>query len=85
MVRKIVKIGNSYGIRIPRTIIEQLGLGEEVELEVKNNRLIIHAAQTPRKGWPAAFRKMAQKKDDILLDETELHFQNSWDEREWDW
>lgn len=79
---KVVKIGNSRGIRIPRTILEQAGLTDEVEMKVEGNRLIIHAAYHPRQGWESQFAAMAEKGDDRLLDET---FATQWDEQEWTW
>jgi antitoxin MazE len=34
MKTKVIKIGNSKGVRIPRHILEQSGLKNEVEIEV---------------------------------------------------
>jgi antitoxin MazE len=84
MIRsKVVKIGNSRGIRIPRTLLEQAGLTDEVEMTVEGNRLIVHSAHLPRAGWEARFAEMAEKGDDQLLDEAVLPTQ--WDEDEWTW
>ncbi len=79
---KLVKIGNSRGIRIPRTLLEQAGLTDEVEMEVEGDKLVIHAARRPRQGWEARFAAMAQQGDDRLLDET---VSTQWDEAEWTW
>ncbi len=52
---KITKIGNSQGIIIPKSIIEQCGFAEKVNLEVKDNHLIVSpVADNPRKGWGKA-------------------------------
>ena len=83
MVRsKVVKIGNSRGIRIPRTLLEQAGLTDEVEMRVEGNKLVVCSARIPREGWGAQFAQMAQKEDDRLLDE---NVQILWDEEEWVW
>ena len=83
MVRsKVVKIGNSRGIRIPRSLLEQAGLTGEVEMMVEGNKLIIHSARLPRSGWEARFAEMAEHGDDRLLDETAP---TQWDEEEWTW
>ena len=83
MVRsKVVKIGNSRGIRIPRALLEQAGLTDEVEMTVEGNRLIIHPARLPRAGWEARFAGMAEKMDDQLLDDATP---TQWDEDEWTW
>jgi len=84
MKSKIVKIGNSRGIRIPKPFIEETGLGEEIEIQVEGNRLIIGPAARPRAGWEAAFQKMADAADDTLLD-GEVHIPTSWEEAEWEW
>ena len=79
---KVVKIGNSRGIRIPRTILEQVGLTDEVEMKVEGNHLIIQASHHPRQGWEDCFAAMAEHGDDRLLDETSS---TQWDEKEWTW
>jgi antitoxin MazE len=79
---KIVKIGNSRGIRIPRSVLHQLGLKDDVELKVEGNHLIVEALDHPRKGWEASFAEMAQKGDDLLLEQGST---SKWDEEEWSW
>ena len=83
MIRsKVIKIGNSRGIRIPRTLLEQAGLTDEVEMTVEGNKLIIHSAQVPRQGWDAQFAAMAEQGDDRLLDQTPA---TQWEADEWTW
>ncbi|NQT83120.1 AbrB/MazE/SpoVT family DNA-binding domain-containing protein [bacterium] len=84
MKSRIVKIGNSQGIRIPKPLIEQTGLGEEVEIQVEKNRLIIGPAARPREGWDAAFQKMENAGDDAMLD-GDVHVPTSWEGTEWEW
>jgi len=79
---KVVKIGNSRGIRIPRPLLEQAGLTGEVEMSVEGDRLIIHSARRPRQGWDAQFKVMADQGDDRLIDQLSP---NRWDEDEWTW
>ena len=85
MKTKIVKIGNSRGVRIPKSFIDESGLKSEVELEVTEGKIIIKQISKPRESWDSEFRKMAQNKDDILLDAIELSDQSSWDNEEWEW
>jgi antitoxin MazE len=68
MKARIVKIGNSRGIRIPKPLIQETGLTGEVELVVGENRLVISPVQRPRSGWSEAFKAMAAAGDDALLD-----------------
>ncbi len=83
MKARIVRIGNSQGIRIPKPLLEQTGLGTEVELEVQGEQIIIRPADRPRQGWEAAFRTMAEAGDDALLD-PEGATLSRWDEEEWE-
>ncbi len=81
---RIVRIGNSQGIRIPKPIIEQLGFSEEVELEILPDQLVIRSAHAPRFGWDQQFKAMAEASDDQLLDD-EVVSLTAWDEGEWEW
>ena len=79
---KVVKIGNSRGIRIPRSLLQQAGLTEEVELSVQGDKLIIQSAHKRRHDWDAHFARMAEAGDDQLLDQA---VPTQWDEEEWVW
>ena len=85
MRTRIIKIGNSKGIRIPNVLLEESGLRDEVELEVQNKKLIIHPKRHTREGWEDAFRIMTKKGDDRLFDKEYLSDQSRWDEEEWNW
>jgi antitoxin MazE len=80
---RIVKIGNSQGIRIPKLLLDQLNLGEEVEMEVLDNQLVVRAASHPRHNWAEQFRSMAEHCDDRLVDQTTVSL-TTWD-NEWEW
>jgi antitoxin MazE len=41
MILDIVQIGNSQGIRIPKSILEECGINKKIDLEVKNNTITI--------------------------------------------
>jgi antitoxin MazE len=79
---RIVKVGNSQGIRIPKPLLEQSGIDTEVEIEVRDDHLIVRSASRARVGWNEAFAKMSEKKDDVLLDDVDT---TSWDKVEWEW
>jgi antitoxin MazE len=84
MRARIVRIGNSQGIRIPKPILEQSGIIEDVDIEVEDNQIIIRPLLKPRIGWDKAFRKMAENHDDTLIEGDES-ISHSWDEAEWQW
>lgn len=80
---RIVKIGNSQGIRIPKPLLEQAGLTSVVEVEVEDGQLVLRAIAEPaRLGWSEQFQAMASRGDDQLLD-AELVI-SQW-EAEWQW
>jgi len=79
---RIVKIGNSQGVRIPKLLLEQSGIHAEVEIEVEGDYLTIRQARHPRAGWEQAFTQMSQNHDDLLLDEFST---TEWEQVEWEW
>ena len=82
MKTRLVRIGNSRGVRLPKTIIAQAGLTEEVELGVRDGAVVIARVATVRSGWAAAARQMHQHDEDWLLDASTL---TRFDEKEWKW
>jgi antitoxin MazE len=81
MKASIIKIGNSHGVRIPKPLLDQCGFGSEVELEVQNHSLVLTPTKQTRKDWESAFKKMAQNKDDQLIETTST----DWENGEWEW
>jgi len=78
----LVRIGNSRGVRLPKPLIAQAGLIDEVELRVKGGSIVIERAASPRAGWAEAAKEMRQRSDDVLIDSpTPTHF----DEKGWEW
>ena len=84
MRTKIIRIGNSRGVRIPKLLLERSRLGEEVELDAEEDLIIIRPIGRTRKGWNEAFKRMAVKGDDRLI-HGDLVDQTSWDNEEWQW
>lgn len=84
MKSRIVKIGNSRGVRIPKPLIQEAGLGEEVDILVEGNRLVIAPAGSARADWAVSFREMARRGDDALIDGDVL-VSSKWEKDEWQW
>ena len=66
---RIVRIGNSRGIRVPQALLDVADLPEEVVLEAEAGRLIVIAARATRAGWAEAAQRMHAAGDDRLLDQ----------------
>ena len=69
---KLVKIGNSFGVRLPKTIIEECGLKEDLNLAVRQGAVVITPFVPPRMGWK-----------ELLKDELSEHPVKA--EGEWEW
>ena len=82
MKAKLIQIGNSKGVRLPKAVIEQCKLDEEVELEVRNDQVIIRSVAQPRAGWAESYQAMRERSDDVLLDG---EVRTTWDDEEWEW
>ena len=82
MRSRLIRIGNSRGVRLPKPIIEEAGLKEAVELQVRGGAVVISSRRRPRAGWAEAARLMRQADDDRLLDKTTP---TRFDEEEWRW
>lgn len=82
MKAKLVQIGNSRGVRLPKPIIEQANLGEEIDIQVKEGAVIISSTRQVRKGWAEAARLRHGRADDTLLDEPVA---TRFDQGEWEW
>jgi len=79
MKARLVKIGNSRGIRLPKPLIEEAGLQEEVELRVSDGTLVITSPRRPRAGWGEAARKLGIEGSGTMLDEpTPTKFDKEW-------
>ena len=82
MKTRLVRIGNSRGVRLPKPLIEQAGLTEEVELQLRGNTIVIAARPATRAGWAEAARELhAEGRDKLLDSPTPTRF----DETEWEW
>ena len=82
MKSRIVQIGNSRGIRLPKVLLEQAQLTDEVELDAEPGRIVIRRESRPRAGWAAAARKMRERGEDRLIDPTTP---TQFDEKDWKW
>jgi antitoxin MazE len=81
---RIVRIGNSQGVRIPKPLLKQAGISDRVELQVQDGHLTIHPLRQARAGWAARFAMMAAEGDDRLLD-GDQSAATAWDGEEWEW
>jgi antitoxin MazE len=83
MKTELIRIGSSRGIRIPKPLIEECGLGDIVDLRVECTRLIVSGERRPRDGWAKAFLAAgAASPDGGLFEDVTA---NEFDSKEWTW
>ncbi len=82
MKTRLIRIGNSRGVRLPKLLIEEAGLTEEVELEVRDGTIVVARVSACRSGWAEAARQMHERGEDVLLDPVAT---TRFDEEEWEW
>jgi antitoxin MazE len=63
----IIRIGKFQVVQIPKTWLEHLNWGEEVEMAVQADQLVIRSPRRPRQGWEEKFRTMHERGDDRTL------------------
>ncbi len=82
MKTRLVRIGNSRGVRLSKALLESSGLADEVEISVQKNRITITSSRKPRQGWEEQFARMHAAGDDRMIDPP---LASGWDETEWVW
>lgn len=82
MKAHIVGIGNSRGVRLPKTLLQEAQLDDEVDLQAEPGRILISKTAKPRAGWAEAAKRMRAHDGDRLLNPaTPTRF----DKGEWRW
>ncbi len=81
MNAKIINIGNSKGIRIPKHILEELQFEEEAELIVSktDKAIVLRPIRKTREGWENAFMTMSKHEEDKLIIDDGI------DLNDWEW
>ncbi len=84
METKLIKIGNSFGVRLPKALISQYGLKTDIEIEPTENGILISSKKKAREGWTEQLAnaiKQGHLPDDELLE----GFSDEFTETEWQW
>ena len=82
MKTRLVRIGNSRGLRLPKPLIEEAGLKDEVEVTLRNGALVITSADHPRAGWESAVQLLLERREEYVLEEPE---HTKFDDEDWEW
>lgn len=69
MKKQILKIGGSKGIRIPTSLLNRIGVQNELEIEIHDNQIVIRPTRKGHKSWEEAFGAMLNHEEDDFPDE----------------
>ncbi|MEO8254655.1 MAG: AbrB/MazE/SpoVT family DNA-binding domain-containing protein [Flavobacterium sp.] len=67
METAIIKIGNSKGLRLSKTILDKYNIKDKVEIILETGQIILKPIEAPRQNWETAFEKMSKEGDDKML------------------
>jgi antitoxin MazE len=67
METSIIKIGNSKGLLLSKSILEQYNINDKIEVILEKGRIILKPIENPRKNWEVSFKQMRKENDDQLL------------------
>ncbi len=82
MLISLVQVGNSKGIRLPKSILDQCHIEDKLEMEVANNEIILKPIKNKaRDKWAEKFKKMSENGDDELLINDGLDLSD----KDWEW
>jgi antitoxin MazE len=85
MRAKLVRIGNSRGIRLPKAVIEEANLGDEVELKVKKGEIVISRVRKVREGWAEDAKLMVERGGTGLVWPEAEKYLTDFERNEWYW
>lgn len=82
MQLSVINIGNSRGIRLPKTLLEKYNIEDTLEVILEKDCIVLKAKPEPRKGWEKAFKKMHDNGDDQLMMDDVFEDENfdEWDQ-----
>ncbi|AZL16087.1 AbrB/MazE/SpoVT family DNA-binding domain-containing protein [Rickettsiales endosymbiont of Stachyamoeba lipophora] len=76
----IIKIGNSQGIRIPKSLLERFNGAQSFEIVESDNQIVLKPITAVRKSWEKSF-----KNEQVDNEFRDLDIHNSFDQEEWEW
>ena len=61
---KVVRIGNSRGVRLPKAMLERYQIKDALVLEAREEGLLLRGTKDKRMTWEETYREMAGEKED---------------------
>ena len=83
MRTRLIRIGNSRGVRILKALVEAAGLNTPLRMRVVDAGLLLERVEDePRAGWADAAKRLVDRGDNGLLDDP---IPTVFDRSEWEW
>jgi antitoxin MazE len=76
---RLVRIGNSRGVRLPKALLEQVGTIDEFDISVERGAIMLRPAKAPRAGWAESIDKLGPEQASLP------YFANRFDDEEHAW
>ncbi len=64
LVLKIVRIGNSRGVRLPKVLLDRYAISDALVVEERKEGLLLHRKNDKRLSWEQTFKEMARERED---------------------
>jgi antitoxin MazE len=61
---KVVAIGNSRGVRLPKEVLDKYAIRDAVVVEEREEGLLLRSKKDKRLSWEDTFRAMARERED---------------------
>ena len=80
---KLINIGNSKGLRLSKSLIQQYNINENIQLELREDGILLKPVSKPRSGWLEQFEKAS--KTAVSKENNWNTAPNNFDKEEWTW
>jgi antitoxin MazE len=80
---KLINIGNSKGLRLSKALIQQYNITEDIQLELKEDGILLKPLTKPRIGWSEQFEKAVKPIEQ--QEKNWMEARNRFDKEEWTW
>ena len=61
---KLISIGNSKGIRLPKVLLQKYGWGDSLVLEETEEGIFLYSNEKNKLSWKETYRAMAADRED---------------------
>lgn len=80
---KVVPVGNSRGIRLPKSVLDKYAITDTVILEEREEGILLTSKKDERLSWEETYQEMAREREDwsdldVTLADGLKHIGDSW-------